>query len=58
MSATLGLGAAELLPRGSTAPQFRALSVLHGKPSSFDLHDALRSGAVVLYFFPKAFTAG
>lgn len=46
------------LPQGATAPQFTLTAALAGKPTTFDLGQALRRGPVVLYFFPAAFTAG
>jgi thioredoxin-dependent peroxiredoxin len=52
------LGAAAALTPGNTAPEFKAPSVLDGKVVEFSLKDALAKSAVVLYFFPQAFTAG
>jgi peroxiredoxin Q/BCP len=49
--------AAELAP-GTTAPAFSAKATLGGKEFTFSLADALKSGPVVLYFYPKAFTSG
>lgn len=46
------------LPVGSDAPPFTTSGALAGKDFSFDLRRALRSGPVVLYFYPKAFTQG
>lgn len=43
---------------GSTAPDFTVDAWLAGKPRSFQLAEALKSGPVVLYFFPAAFTPG
>ncbi|HEV2037200.1 MAG TPA: hypothetical protein VGQ96_01225 [Candidatus Eremiobacteraceae bacterium] len=43
---------------GDAAPDFKAQSVLDGKTVEFHLKDALSKHAVVLYFFPKAFSAG
>jgi hypothetical protein len=43
---------------GSKAPAVSGKSVYAGKIEDFDLSKALASGAVVLYFFPKAFTGG
>ena len=50
------LGAA--LPVGAKAPDFRTMGALAGKPFRLHLAEQLRSGPVVLYFFPKAFTEG
>lgn len=46
------------LPTGARAPDFAAQGALAGKPFSFKLHQALKRGPVVLYFYPKAFTQG
>jgi peroxiredoxin Q/BCP len=54
----VNIGAAAALTPGHTAPEFKAPSVLDGKVVEFDLKDALAKHAVVLYFFPQAFTAG
>ena len=50
------LGAA--LPVGAQAPDIRTMGALAGKPFRLHLAEQLRSGPVVLYFFPKAFTEG
>ena len=62
---TLGLGCAILaapvyaaLKTGAQAPDFSTEATLAGKPFSFSLAEALRSGPVVLYFYPAAFTPG
>ena len=52
------IGPAAALTPGNTAPDFKAPSVLDGKVVEFNLKDALAKHAVVLYFFPQAFTAG
>ena len=46
------------LPIGSNAPDFRTMGALGGKPFRLHLAEQLRSGPVVLYFYPKAFTKG
>lgn len=43
---------------GSVAPDFSAPAWLAGKPFDFALADALKTGPVVVYFFPAAFTPG
>ncbi len=43
---------------GSKAPDFRTMGALAGKPFRLHLAEQLRSGPVVLYFYPKAFTKG
>jgi thioredoxin-dependent peroxiredoxin len=63
--AILGLGAAMMsaplyaaLQTGAQAPDFTTQATLAGKPFSFSLAEALKSGPVVLYFYPAAFTKG
>jgi peroxiredoxin len=46
------------LKQGDTAPDFRAQASLAGKEFTFALHDALKKGPVVVYFYPAAFTGG
>ncbi len=46
------------LPVGAAAPDFTADGALDGAPFKFHLAEALKSGPVVLYFFPAAFTSG
>ena len=46
------------LPVGAKAPEFKADGYQGGKPLSFDLAKALKTGPVVLYFFPAAHTNG
>ena len=43
---------------GDTAPDFTAQATLAGKEFTYSLRDALKSGPVVLYFYPAAFTPG
>lgn len=47
-----------VLKTGDKAPDFTTQAALGGKPFAFRLADALAKGPVVLYFYPKAFTAG
>ena len=47
-----------MLAAGTKAPAVVGKSVYAGKIEDFDMSKALESGAVVLYFFPKAFTEG
>lgn len=59
--AALGLIAcapADALKPGAAAPDFTAQGALGGQPFSFHLADALKTGPVVVYFFPAAFTPG
>lgn len=46
------------LKPGAAAPDFTTQATLAGKPFTFALADALKSGPVVLYFYPAAFTRG
>ncbi len=43
---------------GHTAPDFRTMGALNGKPFRLHLAEQLKNGPVVLYFYPKAFTKG
>jgi peroxiredoxin len=52
------LGAHAALPVGAKAPDFTAQAALGGKEFSFSLKQALSKGPLVLYFYPKSFTAG
>ena len=61
LSALMILGAspvAAALPTGTKAPDFRTMGALGGKSFRLHLAEQLRSGPVVLYFYPKAFTKG
>jgi peroxiredoxin len=61
LAASLALVAQPLsaaLPVGARAPDFRTMGALAGKPFRLHLSEQLKSGPVVLYFFPKAFTEG
>jgi peroxiredoxin len=46
------------LQTGANAPDFTTQATLAGKPFTFGLASALKSGPVVLYFYPAAFTTG
>jgi peroxiredoxin (alkyl hydroperoxide reductase subunit C) len=46
------------LKSGESAPDFTTQATLAGKPFTFSLAAALKSGPVVLYFYPAAFTKG
>lgn len=48
--------AAAALRTGDTAPDFSAPGAQAGKPITVDLSELLKTGPVVLYFFPSAFT--
>ncbi len=61
MAMAIGLAAVPAmaaLPSGARAPDFRTMGAIGGKAFRLHLNEQLRSGPVVLYFFPKAFTAG
>jgi peroxiredoxin len=46
------------LAPGADAPDFTTQATLAGKPFTFALAEALKTGPVVLYFYPAAFTKG
>src|SRR5277367_45871 len=46
------------LNQGDSAPDFKTQASLAGKEFTFSLHDALKKGTVVVYFYPAAFTGG
>jgi peroxiredoxin Q/BCP len=50
--------AAAALKQGAKAPQIATIGAVGGKTFQLDLKDQLKRSAVVLYFFPKAFTKG
>ncbi len=52
------IAAQAALAVGAPAPDFSTQASLGGKVSTFALHDALKHGPVVLYFYPAAFTEG
>lgn len=43
---------------GDPAPDFKAQASLNGKEFTFSLQEALKSGPVVVYFYPSAYTQG
>src|ERR1700691_293001 len=55
LAATPGFAA---LKQGDSAPDFKTQASLAGKEFTFSLHDALKKGPVVVYFYPAAFTGG
>ncbi len=57
-SALLASPSFAALPVGTMAPDFTAQASLGGKVFTYSLHDALKNGPVVLYFYPAAFTKG
>ena len=58
LALALALPAVAALKPGERAPDFKAQAYLAGKPFTFDLAKARRSGPVVVYFFPAAHTPG
>ncbi|HEX6073001.1 MAG TPA: peroxiredoxin [Sphingomicrobium sp.] len=54
----LPVSAQAALPVGATAPDFTTVGAVGGKEFKLHLAQQLKHGAVVLYFFPKAFTSG
>ena len=50
--------AAAALQKGAKAPEIATIGAVGGKAFKLSLHDQLKHGPVVLYFFPKAFTKG
>lgn len=54
----IALSAHAALQPGDTAPQFEAPASLDGEAFEFALADALEDGAVVVYFYPSAYTSG
>jgi peroxiredoxin Q/BCP len=46
------------LKAGDPAPAFSAAASLAGKPFTYSLKDSLAKGAVVVYFYPSAYTEG
>ncbi|MBW6528100.1 redoxin domain-containing protein [Sphingomonas sp. RHCKR7] len=58
LTAALAVPAAATLKPGATAPDFATRGAVAGKVVPISLHEQLRRGPVVLYFFPAAFTSG
>jgi len=58
LSCAVALPAFAALSTGASAPTFTAPASLAGKEFTFKLADALKTGPVVVYFYPGAFTAG
>lgn len=46
------------LHEGDMAPDFKAQASLAGKAFNFELHEELKKGPVVVYFYPSAYTGG
>src|ERR1700712_5253847 len=58
VAALLATSAAAALKAGDKAPDFSAPASLAGQPFNYKLSDALKTGPVVVYFFPAAHTQG
>ncbi|MBV9842435.1 MAG: peroxiredoxin [Sphingomonadaceae bacterium] len=56
--AALSAAGQATLPIGAKAPDIQTQVSLAGVPKPFSLKEALKSGPVVLYFYPAAFTTG
>lgn len=54
----LACSAIAALPEGHPAPDFQAQASLAGKAFTYSLHDAIKKGPVVVYFYPSAYTGG
>lgn len=54
----IALPAIAALNAGDTAPDFDARASLAGEEFDYSLSDALSKGAVVVYFYPSAYTRG
>jgi len=54
----LSAPASAALPVGARAPDFTTVGALNGREFRVHLAEQLKSGPVVLYFYPKAFTEG
>jgi thioredoxin-dependent peroxiredoxin len=58
LSALPALPGFAALQAGAAAPDFKAQASLAGKAFDYSLADALKTGPVVVYFYPSAFTGG
>ena len=58
LAALFSLNAQADLKVGDTAPGFTTQAAMAGQAFTYTLADALKSGPVVLYFYPAAFTPG
>ena len=58
LAAAVSLPAFAALKQGEAAPDFSTQASLAGKAFTFSLANARHSGAVVVYFYPSAFTGG
>lgn len=58
VASLLSPAAQAALQEGDAAPAFTAQAALAGKTFAYSLQDALRTGPVVVYFYPSAYTNG
>jgi peroxiredoxin len=58
LACSLAWSAVAALRAGDDAPAFEAPAALAGKAYTYTLKQALKSGPVVVYFYPAAFTNG
>ena len=58
LSLAVALPAMAALQAGDKAPDFTTQASFNGKARDFSLHDAVRRGPVVVYFYPSAYTGG
>ena len=57
-SVAVALPVVAALSKGDAAPMFKAQASLAGKEFSYSLADELKTGPVVVYFYPSAYTQG
>jgi peroxiredoxin len=55
---SFGFAQSKMLAKGDAAPVFTAPASLAGNEFDFSLKKALEKGAVVVYFYPSAYTGG
>ncbi len=58
LSSVITMPAIAALKAGETAPEFQTQASLAGKAFSYSLKESLQKGAVVVYFYPSAYTGG
>jgi peroxiredoxin len=58
ISVVLVLPAMAALQAGDAAPDFTTQASFNGKAFTFTLHDAVKHGPLVVYFYPSAYTGG
>jgi peroxiredoxin len=58
LSSAITLPAVAALKAGDTAPEFQTQASQAGKAFSYSLKESLQKGAVVVYFYPSAYTGG